>query len=69
MGVGAWARAVPVACHMPDGGLDSRNRIEALRRRPVLVVEDLVREGESVVFSPLLEYDVPGGEGAPAPVF
>ena len=44
-GVGAWARTLPVACHMPEGGLDSRNRREALRIR-LLVVESRLRLGE-----------------------
>ena len=44
-GVGACARTLPVACHMPEGGLDSRNRREALRIR-LLVVESRLRLGE-----------------------
>ena len=44
-GVGAWARTLPVACHIPEGGLDSRNRREALRIR-LLVVESRLRLGE-----------------------
>lgn len=39
-GVGACARALPVACHMPTGGLDSRNLSEALLTLPELAVED-----------------------------
>lgn len=35
IGVGALANTFPVASHIPDGGLDSRNLSEALRRRPV----------------------------------
>ena len=34
MGVGAFASTSPVASHIPDGGLDSRNLREALRKRP-----------------------------------
>ena len=50
-GVGAWARTLPVACHMPEGGLDSRNRREALRIRLLVVesrfvVESRLRLGE-----------------------
>ncbi len=45
-GVGACARTLPVACHMPEGGLDSRNRKEALRIR-LLVVDSRLRLGES----------------------
>lgn len=33
-GVGAAARALPVACHMPIGGDDSRKRIDKLPARP-----------------------------------
>ena len=32
-----------MAIHMPEGGLDSRNRREALRRRPELAVDDRLR--------------------------
>ena len=39
MGVGALASTFPVASHMPDGGLDSRNLSEALRKRPVTPAE------------------------------
>lgn len=45
-GVGACARTLPVACHMPEGGLDSRKRREALRIR-LLVVESRLRLGDS----------------------
>lgn len=34
IGVGALASTSPVASHIPDGGLDSRNLSEALRKRP-----------------------------------
>ena len=34
--VGAFAKTSPVASHMPEGGLDSRNLREALRSRPVI---------------------------------
>ena len=35
IGVGALASTFPVASHIPEGGLDSRNLREALRKRPV----------------------------------
>lgn len=43
---GACARTVPVACHIPEGGLDSRNLREALRFRSgceEFAVDDRVR--------------------------
>ena len=39
MGVGAFASTSPVASHIPDGGLDSRNLREALRKRPLIPEE------------------------------
>ena len=40
-GVGAFAKTSPVASHMPEGGLDSRNLREALRNRPVIPPDGL----------------------------
>ncbi len=44
MGVGAAARALPVACHMPIGGDDSRKRADRLPARPRGGVESTVPE-------------------------
>ena len=41
VGVGALANASPVASHMPEGGLDSRNLVEALRNLPVIPPDEL----------------------------
>lgn len=43
IGVGACASAVPLAAKKPKGGLDSRNRRDALRMRPELAVEERLR--------------------------
>ena len=39
-GVGACARALPVACHIPTGGLDSKNLSDALLTLAELAVDD-----------------------------
>ena len=37
-----------MACHIPEGGLDSRNLREALRNRPELWVDERVRVCDSL---------------------
>lgn len=37
-----------MACHIPDGGLDSRNLSDALRSRPELCVDERVRGPDSL---------------------